>query len=86
MLERGLNLLVLLRQRDPALNTKQPITAAACVRWRALGMRNATSGNHEIHRAGRNFERIPLAVAMHYAPIKQVGNRGKPDMRVGPHI
>jgi hypothetical protein len=46
------------------------ITAAARIRRRALGMRNATSGNHEIHRAGRNLDCIPLAITMHYSPVK----------------
>ena len=70
MLKGRIDLLVLLREGNPTLNPGQSTTAAARVRRRALGMRNATSGNHEIHRAGRNLDRIPLAIAMHYSPVK----------------
>src|SRR5262245_20163177 len=47
---------------------------------------NKRSCDAEIHRAGRNLDCIPLAITMHYSPVKQIGNRGKPDVRVRPHI
>ncbi len=86
VLEGGLDLLMLFRQGNPTLNPEQAFTTASRTRWRALGMCDATPGGHEIYRAGRDLERIALAVAMHNAPIKQVGDRGKPDVRVGAHI
>ena len=69
------------RTLDTGTSTKSLATAAEVTL-----KRNPTSCGHEIHRAGRNLERIPLAIAMHNSSIKEIGDRRKPDVRVGPHI
>src|SRR4029450_4051367 len=75
-----------LRQRNPTLDPEQSVTAAPRVRRRALGMCDAAPRGHEIHRTGRDLERVSFAVAMHDAPVKQIGNRRKTDMGMGPHV
>ena len=49
-------------------------------------MGNAAPGGHEVHRAGGDLQRIALAVAVHHGAVEQVGDGGKPDMRVRPHV
>ena len=82
----GVGLLVRLRQRDPALDAVHALAAAAHLRRRALGMGDAAPRRHQVHGAGRDLERIALAVAMHDAAVEQIGDGGKPDMRMRPHV
>src|SRR5262249_15052578 len=49
-------------------------------------MGDAFSGGHQVHRAWRNFLNIALAIAVHDAAVKQIGDGGKADMRVRPHV
>jgi hypothetical protein len=86
MLEGGFDFLMFFRQRNPTLNPEQAFAAASRVGGRALGMSDATPGGHEIHRARRNLKRVSFAVAMYNSPVKQVGDRGEPDMGMGPDV
>jgi hypothetical protein len=52
----------------------------------ALGMRDAASRGHQVHGAGLDFLNVALAVAVHDAAVEQVGDGGKPDVRMRTHV
>src|SRR5580700_7265735 len=52
----------------------------------ALGMHDAAACGHPVHGAGPDRHRGAKAVAMHDLAVEQVGDGGKPDMRVRPHV
>jgi hypothetical protein len=86
MLERRRDLFRALRQCDPALQPEHMLTVAALQIGRALGMRDAAAGGHQIHRTRSDFLDIALAVAMHDAAVEQIGDGGEPDMRMRPDV
>ena len=49
-------------------------------------MGDAAARGHQIHRAGRDLLDIALAVAVHDAAVEQIGDGGKPDMRMRAHV
>jgi hypothetical protein len=86
MLKRGVDFLIRLWKRDPALNSKKTLAAPAGAQRAALGMRNAAPGSHEVHRPRGNLERIALAVAVHDAAVKKIGDGRKPDVGMRANI
>ena len=78
--------LMILRQRDPALNAEHSAAARSHIRRRAFGVRDAATRRHEIHGPGRDVHVIAFAVAVRDAAIEKVGDGGKPDMRVGTNV
>ena len=86
MLERRRDLLRPLRQRDPALQAQHLLAVAALHVGRALGMRDAAAGGHQVHGAGLDLLDVALAVAVHDRAVEQIGDGGKPDMRMRPHV
>src|SRR5690606_11663382 len=51
-----------------------------------LAMRDAAARGHPVHFLWPNHLFVAQAVAMHHFAGKQVGNRGKTDMRVGTYV
>ena len=49
-------------------------------------MGDAATGGHQVHRARLDLLDIALAVAVHDAAVEQIGDGGKPDMRMRPHV
>src|ERR1700678_4080352 len=49
-------------------------------------MHDAAAGRHPIDRAGTDRQRSAEAVAMHNLAVEQIGDGGKADMRVRPHV
>ena len=49
-------------------------------------MGDAAARGHQVHRAGLDFLDVALAVAVHDAAVEQIGDGGKPDMRMRPHV
>ena len=43
-------------------------------------------GGHQVHRAGLDLLDVALAVAVHDAAVEQIGDGGKPDMRMRAHV
>ena len=82
MLERRGDLFRILRQCDPALQAQHILSLAPLHIRRALGMRNAAAGGHQIHGAGLDLLNVALAVAVHDRAVEQIGDGGKPDMRM----
>ena len=65
VLERRRDLLRAGRQRDPALQAQHLLAVAALHVGRALGMRDAAAGGHQVHGAGLDLLDVALAVAVH---------------------
>src|SRR6516165_934520 len=86
VLEAGRDFLLRGRQRNPALQTEHFLSRLPLQVRRALGMRDASAGGHQVHGAGRDFLDMTLAVAMHDAAVEQVGDGGKANMRMRPHV
>jgi hypothetical protein len=74
------------RQRDPALQAEHLLAVGALDVRRALGMRDAAPGGHQIHGAGLDFLNVALAVAVHDAAVEQIGDGGESDMRMRTHV
>src|SRR5262245_65583871 len=55
-------------------------------RPRAFRMHDATARGHPVHLARPDRNGRTQAVAMHDFAVKQVGNCGKPDVRVGANV
>src|ERR1017187_1547051 len=85
MRERRLDLLIRVRQSDPGLNAVQMIALAPRL-FEAFGMGDAAPRGHPIYFARYNGLFRSQTVAMHDLAIEQIGDGGKPDMGVGPHI
>ena len=49
-------------------------------------MGDAAAGGHQVHGAGLDFPDIALAVAVHDAAVKQIGDGGEPDMRMRANV
>ena len=49
-------------------------------------MGDAAARRHQVHGAGLDFRDIALAVAVHDAAVEQIGDGGKADMRMRPHV
>src|SRR5262249_38487229 len=49
-------------------------------------MDDAASRRHPVHRAGADRHGAAEAVAMHDLAVEQIGDGGKADMRMRPHI
>ena len=75
-----------LGQGDPALDAVHAAAAAAHGRRRALGVGDAAAGGHQVHGAGRDLQRVALAVAMHDAAVEQVGDGGEADVGMRAHV
>ena len=86
MLERRRDFFLARRQRDPALQAQHLLAVAALHVGRAFGMRDAAAGGHQVHRAGLDLLDVALAVAVHDAAVEQIGDGGKPDMRMRAHV
>ncbi len=86
MLERRRDLFRTGRQRDPALQAEHFLAVAALHVRCALGMRDAAPRRHQVHRTGLDFLDVALAVAVHDAAVKEIGDSGKPDMRMRAHV
>src|SRR6478736_3164052 len=56
------------------------------LRPRAFGMDNAAPGGHPVHFTGLDRHCSTEAVPVHDLAIEKIGNRGKPDVRVRPHV
>ena len=86
MLERRRDFLRAGRQRDPALQAQHLLAVAALHVGRAFGMRDAAARRHQVHGAGLDLLDVALAVAVHDRAVEQIGDGGKPDMRVRAHV
>ena len=86
MLERWGDFFLACGQRDPALQAQHLLAVAARHVGRALGMGDAAAGGHQVHGAGLDFLDIALAVAVHDGAVEQIGDGGKADMRMRPHV
>ena len=51
-----------------------------------FGMHDAATGRHPVHLAGANGRGGAETVTMHDFAVEQVSHRGKPDMRMRPHV
>ena len=49
-------------------------------------MRDAAPRRHQVHGAGLDLLNVALAVAVHDRAVEQVGDGGKPDMRMRAHV
>src|SRR5262245_7884293 len=58
----------------------------AAFRPRAFRMHDATARGHPVYLARPDRNGCAQAVAMHDFAVKQVGNGGKPDVRVGANV
>jgi len=79
-------LLVLLRQRDPGLESAHRVRLADVLGPRPLGMGDALPRRHPVHVAGVDLLQAPDRVAVHDTAGVDVGDGGEPDMRVRPHV
>ena len=79
-------LLVLDGQRAPQLQAVAAPRHAVQVVGRALGVHDAAAGRHPVNRAGLDALHHAGGVAVQHRALEQVGHRGQPDVRVGPHI
>ena len=52
----------------------------------ALGMHDAAAGGHPVDLAGPDRHRGAEAVAVHDLAVEQVGDGGKADVRMRPHV
>jgi len=86
MLERRRDFLRSLRQRDPALQAQHILALPALQVRRALGMGDAAARGHQVHRARLDLLDIALAVTVHDRAVEQIGDGGKPDMRMRAHV
>ena len=86
MREARLDLLVVSRQRDPALQAMQRLAAHAALRRGALGMHDAASRGHPVDFARPDRHRRAEAVAVHDLAVEQEGDGGEPDVRMRPHV
>jgi hypothetical protein len=68
------------------LQAQHLLAVAALHVGRAFGMRDAPAGGHQVHRAGLDFLDVALAVAVHDAAVEQIGDGGKPDMRMRANV
>src|SRR5262249_11245183 len=74
------------RQGDPALQPQHLLPVAPLHIRRSLGMRDAAACGHQIHGAGLDLLDVALAVAMHDRAVEQIGDGGKANMRMRPHV
>jgi hypothetical protein len=86
MVEGRRHFLVARRQRDPTLQSVQMFAAGTMIGARALGMRDAAARRHPVHVAGHDRHRAAEAVAMHDLAFEEIGDGGKPDVRVRAHV
>jgi len=49
-------------------------------------VRDATAGGHQVHRAGRDLERVAFAVAMHHRAVEQIRHGREPDVRMRTNV
>ena len=74
------------RQRHPHLQAVQVVALGAALRAGALGMHDAAARGHPVDLAGPDRRRGAEAVAVHDLAVEQIGDGGKPDMRMRPHV
>ena len=86
MREAGLHFLFRRRQRDPHLQAVDRLAVDAPLRPRALGMHDAAAGGHPVDFARPDRHRGAETVAVHDLAVEQIGDGGKPDMRMRPHV
>src|SRR5262245_30642327 len=86
MRERGRDLLVSRRHREPALQSMQAFAAQPVVGRGALGMYDAAAGGHQVDLAWPDGLGAAERIAMHDLAVEQVGDRGETDVWMRPHI
>src|ERR1700761_8043195 len=79
-------LFVRLRQRDPGLDPEQAIAMITQSRIRPFRVGDAASGRHPVHVAGANGLSAAQAVTVQNLAVKQVGQGGKADVWMRPHV
>src|SRR5262245_38905564 len=75
-----------LGQCHPGLKAVHAKACALHLRFCALAVSDAAAGGHPVHVAGADRLSMTQAVAVEDAALKQVGDGGKPNMRMGPHL
>jgi hypothetical protein len=73
-------------QGDPRLDPVQLRTGHFQVVWCALGMHNATSGRHPVHRTGANNLIEAETVPVSNLAFKKIRDSGQSNVRVWSHI
>src|SRR6185437_1898354 len=86
MLEGRRGFLVGGGQADPALYTVHAMAGGPRFGPCALAMSDAAARRHPVHIAGTDILHRAQSVAVHLRAIEQIGDGGKPDMGMGPHI
>ena len=86
MLEVRRCFLISLRQAHPALDAVHAMAARAGLRARAFAVGDAAPGCHPVDVAGADVLHRSDGVAVHLRAVEQVGDRGKADMGMGPHV
>ena len=81
-----IHLLVLLRQRDPDLDPEELSACGADLLWRPLGVGDAASRSHPVHRAGTDWLHGPQAVAVEDLTLEQIGDGGQADVWMRPDV
>ncbi len=85
MIEGGLILLVLFRQRDPGLNAVHVGSVAPRI-FQAFAMCDALAGDHPVDLARTDLLRKAEAVAMRDRAAVEIRHRGKADVGMRLHI
>ena len=80
------DLLVLLRQCQPQLQSVQAVWQAAHLIALALGVDDALPCHHQVDITGADRLQAAEGVPVQYLALKQVGDRADTDMRVRAHI
>jgi hypothetical protein len=86
VLESGLDLLHVGRQRHPGLDAVHHEAAVALVGGRALGMHDAAPGDHPVDRARADRLHEAQRIPVHDLAREKVGDGGEPDMRMRAHV
>ena len=86
VLEMGLAVFLVLRQRDPGLDAEHlPLGVPDFVAG-AFGVDDAATGRHPVDVARTYRLLVAEAVPVHDLAVEEVGDRGQPDMRVRAHV
>jgi hypothetical protein len=84
--EAGIGLLAAFGQRQPRLDAKHLLRSIAQFRGGPLGMHDAASGCHQIHRSGTDRQGRAETITMENLSVKEIAHRGQSYMRMRAHI
>ena len=86
MLERRVDLFLVLGHAEPGLDARQFGPVRALVAGRALAVRDAVAGGHQIDRAGLDPREGAERIAMVDRAGEQIGHGRQVDVRVRAHV